>query len=578
MPFAWSFVPQPVRRFIAPTEPREAAEATLALPDARPAAPAPLDADAPLPLGDEFSPAGAEPMGQRRRRLLWTLALFALALRLSLLPFGHQWDLTVDYNVFIDLAHNHSPYDTFVTLSHIARSAEWDTVYEYYAYPPVPLYIYWPLAHIFALLHPSATYFIAVPNTPATPILPLSFDLLFKLPIWAADFGIAALLMRMSGTARGFRDYLLNPYVLLISGAWTFDAIMVLGMVAAVYFIGRGRAGWAGVALAFGTMVKFIPALLAPTIVIYLIKKQRPFREIVTFLATFIVACLILTGPFWQGLSAVTAFHAARPGGGMTWLGIFSHSLLSSTTLNLGPMLMAFSAFGTPILLIALLLGYWWIFIKDMSLTHMALLTLCAFFVGSKLINEQYALSTFPFIWLVSYRAGGAWRWFYRLFWIVPLTFAIMHVPIDHFFYVGYHTIFGHRADSVNWTGATGFDYPIVPWHSSLLDQPVVVALGVVFFLLNIAALLWPVPRYSYATASAVSEATTTSVTHADAAEPPAKPGTPAKALAVQPAVRQRPQSSPRRAPRITNAASAYLRHAANDIQRRTHTPASPGR
>lgn len=595
MPFAWSLVPQPVRRFIAPVEPRPTASA--------PSIATPLAADAPLPLDDELPQAHGGPMGQRRRRLLWAIALLALALRALLLPFGHQWDLTVDYNFFIDLAHNRSPYDTFVALSHVARSAGWDTVYEYYAYPPAPFYIYWPLAHIFALLHPSATYYVALPNTPSTPILPLSFDLLFKLPIWAADLGIATLLMRMTGTARGFRDYLLNPYVLLISGAWTFDAIMVLGMVAAVYFVSRGRLGWAGVALAFGAMVKFIPALIAPTIVLYLIKKQRPFREIVTFVVAFTVACVVLIGPFWKGLLEVVSFHAGRVGGGMTWVGIFASSLpFNIMNPQYKPMLTTVSAFGDPLLLIMLLLGYWWIFIKDMSLSHMTLLTLCAFFVGSKLVNEQYALSAIPFVWLASYRAGGVWRWFYRLFWIVPLSFTIMHVPIDHFFYVAYHTILGHRADSVNWTGATGLDYPVIPWHSGLLDQPLVVALGLCFFTLSLVTLLWRPPRYVYAYAAPVttrpesptpeppergplsffapsdeSEASAEAQEVASEAEDTARePATaPAGAQGSHPLRARAPQRGVRRASRAT---SARPHMPASGAQPATQAPSSTGR
>ena len=104
--------------------------------------------------------------------------------------------------------------------------------YEYYAYPPAPLYIYWPLAHLYAWLHPTATYFIPVSGTFAVPNLTPDFFFLLKLPIWIADFLVAALLARMSGTIRGWRDYLLNPYVLLVSAAWTFDAIMLLGLVA----------------------------------------------------------------------------------------------------------------------------------------------------------------------------------------------------------------------------------------------------------------------------------------------------------------------------------------------------------
>ena len=141
-------------------------------------------------------------VGTRGRRLLWMIGLLALFLRILLLPLGHWWDITIDYNVFIDLAKNHSPYDTFTALSHIARAAGWDDAYEYYAYPPAPLYIYYPLAKVYYLLHPHANYFFVVSGSYAVPNLTIDFFFLLKAPIWIADFLIAALLARMSGTVR----------------------------------------------------------------------------------------------------------------------------------------------------------------------------------------------------------------------------------------------------------------------------------------------------------------------------------------------------------------------------------------
>ena len=157
----------------------------------------PPSPDGALALDDELPEARAA-AGRRGRRLLWAVALLALALRLLLLPLGHWWDVTVDYNVFIDLAHNHSPYDTMAYLSHIARASGWDVSYEYYAYPPVPLYLYYLPAKLFGLLHPDATYFIPVSSTFAMPTLPLDFYVLLKAPVWVADLLIAALLARMS--------------------------------------------------------------------------------------------------------------------------------------------------------------------------------------------------------------------------------------------------------------------------------------------------------------------------------------------------------------------------------------------
>ncbi len=446
--------------------------------------------DLPEPLDAEL-PAAPAIVGVRGRRLLWMIGLLALLLRVLLLPLGHWWDLTIDYNVFIDLIKNHSPYDTFTYLSHIARASGWDTVYEYYAYPPVPLYIYFPLAKLYGLLHPQADYFIAVSGSYAVPNLSLDFFFLLKAPIWIADFLIAALLARMSGTIRGFRDYLLNPYVLLISGAWTFDAIMVLGLVAGVYAIYRGKMVHAGIALAFGTMVKFFPAIAVPTVLIYLIKKKRPFKEIVLFLASYGVACLIFLGPYLQGVLTVLGFHGTRPGGGMNWQFLWTAGDLFPFSDYLRPVLDTLSVFGTPTLAITMLLAYWYIWWAEMTLNRMIIVTLLGFFIGSKLINEQYALLIIPFAWLEAYRLQGAWRWIYRLFWMIPLAFAIVHVPIDRFFWLFYHMIWKDGA-AITVTGITGFEWSMIPWKHPAQVERIELILACSFFGLALVAMFWP--------------------------------------------------------------------------------------
>jgi glycosyltransferase involved in cell wall biosynthesis len=459
----------------------------------------PVGPDDPQPLDDDL-PDAPEPAGNHRRRLLWVVALLALALRIVLLPVGHWWDLTVDYNVFVDLIRNHSPYDTMVYLSHIARAAHWDTYYEYYAYPPVPLYFYWPLAHIYALIHPNPHYFIPVSGSYAMPSLPIDFYFWLKLPMWIADFIIAGLLARMSGTIRGWRDYLLNPYVLLISAAWTFDAVMVLGLVLGVYWLQQGKFGRSGVALAFGTMVKFIPALAVPTFILFMIKKQRRVREIVLFVAAYAIASVVMLGPFLNGLLYVINFHSGRVGGGMTWQMYWRLSSFFPHGTNLDAISTAIGSFDMPTLAIVLLLAYWYMFVTDMRLNRMVIVTLLAFFVGSKLINEQYALVIFPFAFIEARQVGGAWRWLARLFWIVPLAFAIMRVPIDRFLWLFYHTLFGSRADVIAVTGVTGFESPFVPWKNVMIDQAGILVLGLAFFALSVIAILWPVrpPRVRF--------------------------------------------------------------------------------
>ena len=127
------------------------------------------------------------------------------------------------------------------------------------------------------------------------------------------------------------------------------------------------------------------------------------------------------------------SFHSGRVGGGMTWQQYWRLWKFFPPGTNLDPLSLAIGAFGSVTLAIVLLLAYWRCYTTDMRLNRMVIVTLAAFLVGSKLVNEQYALVILPFVWLEARQVGGAWRWFYRLFWIVPLIFAIMRVPIDRF-------------------------------------------------------------------------------------------------------------------------------------------------
>jgi hypothetical protein len=428
----------------------------------------------------------------RRTLVVRLTVLAALALRLALLPIGHWWDLTVDYNVFIDLGHNRSPYETMRFLSHIAQSAHWWPFYEYYAYPPVPIYIYYPLAHLFCWLHPTATNYFPIQRSFAMPSLPWDFYVWFKLPIWVADFLIAGVLARMAGTVRGFRDYLLNPFVLLVSGAWTFDALMVLGLVLGVYWLQQGKLGRAGVALAAGTMAKFVPVVVVPVLVLYLIKQKRPLRDLILFVGSYIVVCVALVGPFLDGVLYVLGFENARIGGGMNWEALLTLPPVLNPPANWYALAATVGAFGGPVLIVALLLVYGYCFVTEMPLSRMVLLTIVTYLVATKLVNEQYVLAVVPFTFLEARRLRGVWVWVHRAFWATALASAIFSVPIDRFLWPVYYTVLGARADLIVATGATGLDSPAFPWRSAHLDAYAIVALGVWFTLLCLLTLWCP--------------------------------------------------------------------------------------
>jgi hypothetical protein len=177
----------------------------------------------------------------------------------------------------------------------------------------------------------------------------------------------------------------------------------------------------------------------------------------------------------------------------MTWVMFFRLSTLFPPGTKLDPLSLAVGAFGTPILIIALLLAYLYAFQSSrMGLNRMILVTLLAFLIGSKLVNEQYALVVFPFAFLEARRVGGAWRWLARLLWIVPLLFAIGRVEIDRFLWLLYRSIWGAAAKAIADTAKTGFSGQFIPWDNLSEQHIIILVLGVGFTVLCLVAFFWP--------------------------------------------------------------------------------------
>ena len=127
-----------------------------------------------------------------------------------------------------------------------------------------------------------------------------------------------------------------------------------------------------------------------------------------------------------------------------------------------------------------------------MTLSRMILVTLLAFLLGSKLVNEQYALVVFPFAFLEAWRVGGDWRWLARLFWIVPLLFAIVRVQIDRFLWLLYRDVWGAAAKAIAVTAKTGFAGQFLPWSNLAEEHIIILVLAISFDLLCLAAFFWP--------------------------------------------------------------------------------------
>lgn len=371
----------------------------------------------------------------------WLLA--GIGLRLLVLPFHHPWDLQTWYNMFVDLAQDQSPYETLRYHTFSTR-AKWGLVtfegikffpmseaifYAYYAYPPLPLLLYYPLAKLYAVFYP-VTHTFVMQGAIAAHNIPLPFFVLFKLPLFAADVGVAALLWRLAGEATA-RMFFLNPFIVLVSGAWMIESPMAFFALAALYLVLRGLYAPAGVALALGTLAKWVPAVLWPVVAVWLLRQRVHWRGQAAFHAGFILTLVAGVLPFWEGLRFVAQFHASRPGANLTphvlldVLAEFRHTDLGWYYHVLSPYI------GALTLPLALGAAYLAQIRRPYGLSTAACLTVVAFLLGSKIVNEPYVYLLIPLLlWERARRPSEAMTFLFKAVYALPLAYAVLNVPV----------------------------------------------------------------------------------------------------------------------------------------------------
>lgn len=366
---------------------------------------------------------------------LLPLLAVALLVRLALLPLNHTWDLQTWNNLFADLANGQSPYETMRYMSFSAQASRLTPYpwYEYYAYPPLAIYLYAPLAKLYELLAGAPTYVWSAYSSIVVLPADLLLSLLFKLPLMLADAATAWTLARLTRPRIGVA-YLLNPLTVL-AGNWTFDALMVCSIAAAALLAERGRYTWAAVALGIGAATKFLAGLLLPTLLLYLLHHRAPGRLILGTTLAFAGTVAVLCAPFLEGLLFTLRFHAERHGGGMTWHYALHALARWQPEIDWSPVFLSLSAqLGATTLALGLIGTYTLLAARARPLPTMWLITLLGFFASSKLVNEPYALALVPLALVVAARAAVGTPWtLYHLLWGVPFAFAALNVPLPAF-------------------------------------------------------------------------------------------------------------------------------------------------
>ena len=359
------------------------------------------------------------------------------------MPLNHPWELQTWYNMFVDLARDHSPYATFHDLSasylaqqglnmpreSLSRGMQ-ETFYAYYAYPPLLMMLYYPVAKLANLVMP-LYYQFTIHGPAAKVIVPPIFNVFFKLPIFMAEMGIILLLWRMTGEAAA-RRFFLNPLVILVSATWTVEALMVFPALLSLYLVRRQR---------------------------YLGERDRPGRRGVDQVSPGGVvagraAALVASGrePTDDRRVRGDVLRDLRRGGGAVLDRLPRGGALpgraargqpqrppvalpaqpSSARLDMNFLAYAVSPLVGHITQTAgLVLVYAYLARRPHRLAQAFIIALVAFFLGSKVVNEQYLYLLVPLLALeLAEWPSEAKETVLKLMYALPLTFAFINIPI----------------------------------------------------------------------------------------------------------------------------------------------------
>jgi hypothetical protein len=368
---------------------------------------------------------------------LWRWLALGLVVRIALSPLQHTWDSQTWWNVASELGRESDPlraiglpFEQMRQLSDLSHGSGFRTFYEYWAYPPGMLIIWWPIARAWYLVMGTIPEQFAGPDAFAAAPLPLLLSVSMKLPVVAADAASALLLARLA-SPRLARWYWLNPYVWLV-GLWTFDGVMLALLLGGLLAARNQRWALAGGLLGCGAAVKFVPVLLVPVVMLWAFRTARqPVRAAamtgVAAIATFGVIC----APWLDGVAYVVSFHASRVGGGMSWQAVWGAIVWIDPFADLSPVYGYLSAqIGFLTLSGCLLLATWGAWLRRLDLLRMSLVVLLAYLAGSKLVNEAYPLPAVALCLVVLCArptVGGARL--LAVLWITPLLFALVNVP-----------------------------------------------------------------------------------------------------------------------------------------------------
>jgi hypothetical protein len=245
----------------------------------------------------------------------------------------------------------------------------------------------------------------------------LSFAVLVKLPVAAADAGIVAWLAGWGARrGRGLRPawvYALHPVSLLVSGVHgQFDAIALLLVLLAVSCRDEGRRTAGALALSAAVAVKSFPVLLVPVFLAQAGERRERLRDaslvlgpVLLLLAPYAIADPGALRRELFGYGGVADFGWIALSRGARWLatGVLPRGEAASWTVHVAAAKAVFlAAYGA--LLVALARGR-----LGFDLPRACLAVLLAFLVFYGALSAQYLLWVVPLGALLGGRVFALW-------------------------------------------------------------------------------------------------------------------------------------------------------------------------
>lgn len=332
------------------------------------------------------------------------MILAGLLVRLALAPIG---------------AH---PFDTYVWYDTGQRVAAGQPFYGVTQYPYPPTWaailggvdaLYRPLAAALGagpLSAPEVAQIMGHPVFLAAPLLvDWLFLLLLKLPLFAADLGVALVVRRIVTVRfrqpdladRAFAWYFLNPFILWISAVWgMFDALPTLfTLIGILLFLDR-RDALSGVAFGLAVSLKYFPVLFALAILVTY-RGSLTRSRLARFAAGFLLVLGGVSAPFLVSAPAAYLQGVLSPTSGAYAGRLSIWEALGAVGLPSVPLWFAAADILATVLLVAVLAALWdpraptpaghepWL---DASL-----IAVLVFYVVNIAVNPQYIVWVIPF-------------------------------------------------------------------------------------------------------------------------------------------------------------------------------------